>query len=105
MARKSYTTSRDMISCYVCRIFQTRRNAITKLPRKVPVMTSDEEAEAFLAQDLSHLDYSQFRRGRLEFAPKDMSGSARRPSTQAAPTRAKAKVPDVRQSEKPGDLD
>jgi hypothetical protein len=29
--------------------------------RKVPVMTSDEEAEAFLDQDLSDLDYAQFK--------------------------------------------
>jgi predicted DNA binding CopG/RHH family protein len=30
-------------------------------PRKVPVMTTDEEAEVFLDQDLSDLDYSQFK--------------------------------------------
>lgn len=30
-------------------------------PRDVPVMTTDEEAEAFLEQDLSGLDFSAFR--------------------------------------------
>ena len=78
---------------------------MTKPPRKVPVMTSDEEAEAFLARDLSQLDYSQFKRGMLEYAPKEAYGSARRPSTQAAPTRAIAMAPNVRQPKKPGDLD
>jgi len=29
-------------------------------PKVVPVMTTDEEAEAFLEQDLSDLDLSQF---------------------------------------------
>lgn len=30
-------------------------------PKFVPVMTTDEEAEAFLEQDLSELDLSQFK--------------------------------------------
>ncbi len=30
-------------------------------PRTAPTVTTDEEAEAFLAQDLSGLDYGQFR--------------------------------------------
>ena len=30
-------------------------------PTKVPVMTTDEEAETFLDQDLSDLDLSQFK--------------------------------------------
>jgi len=33
-------------------------------------MTSDEEAEAFLEQDLSNLDYSQFKRVTFELMPK-----------------------------------
>ena len=74
-------------------------------PRTVPVMTSDEEVQGFLAQDLSQLDFSQFKRGRLEFAPKDVSGIARRPLTQAAPTHPQSMAPDIRQSEKPGVLD
>ena len=30
-------------------------------PTKVPIMTTDAEAEAFLDQDLSDLDFSQFK--------------------------------------------
>jgi predicted DNA binding CopG/RHH family protein len=43
------------------------------MKRKVPVMTTDEEAEAFLAQDLSDLDFSQFKPMRFEFLPKGKS--------------------------------
>jgi len=41
--------------------------------RKVPKLKTDEEAEAFLAQDLSDLDFSQFKTVRFEFQPKDKS--------------------------------
>jgi predicted DNA binding CopG/RHH family protein len=40
------------------------------MKRKVPKLTSDEEAEAFLAQDLSDLDFSQFKKVRFEFEKK-----------------------------------
>ena len=30
-------------------------------PRSVPTMTTDEEAEAFLDQDLSDLDFTAFK--------------------------------------------
>jgi predicted DNA binding CopG/RHH family protein len=40
------------------------------MKRKVPGMTTDEEAEAFLDQDLSDLDFSQFRPVKLEFMAK-----------------------------------
>ena len=53
-------------------------------------MTTDEEAEAFLAQDLSHLDYSQFKRGLLEFAPKDARVNMRLPASLIAAVKAKA---------------
>lgn len=33
---------------------------MTARPKTVPRMTTDEEAEAFLEQDLSDLDFSQF---------------------------------------------
>jgi predicted DNA binding CopG/RHH family protein len=39
-------------------------------PRKVPVMTTDAGAEAFLDQDLSGLDYSQFKPLTWEAEPK-----------------------------------
>jgi predicted DNA binding CopG/RHH family protein len=37
------------------------------MKRRVPKFTTDEEAEAFLESDLSHLDFSQFKSGRLRF--------------------------------------
>ena len=43
---------------------------MTPMARHVPKMTSDEEAERFLDQDLSDLDFSQFKPVRFEFAPK-----------------------------------
>jgi hypothetical protein len=44
------------------------------MKRQVPKMTTDEEAEAFLDQDLSDLDFGQFKRTRFTFA-----GEATRP--------------------------
>jgi len=38
--------------------------------RQVPRVTTDEEAEAFLAQDLSDLDFSQFEPARFDFERK-----------------------------------
>ena len=40
------------------------------MPKLVPRMTTDEEAEAFLDQDLSDLDFFQFKRVHFEFAKK-----------------------------------
>lgn len=39
--------------------------------RQVPKMTTDEEAEALLEQDLSDLDFSEFKRTRLKFRRRD----------------------------------
>ena len=39
-------------------------------PKAVPKMTTDEEADAFLNQDLSTLDYSQFKPLDWERQPK-----------------------------------
>jgi predicted DNA binding CopG/RHH family protein len=47
--------------------------------RKVPRLRTDEEAEAFLAQDLSDLDFSQFRPMKFEFQPKNKSINLRLP--------------------------
>lgn len=41
--------------------------------RKVPIFKTDAEAEAFLEQDLSDLDFSQFKPIRFEFQPKEKS--------------------------------
>ena len=43
------------------------------MKRKVPTFKSDEEAAAFLEQDLSDLDFSQFKAMRFEFQPKEKS--------------------------------
>jgi predicted DNA binding CopG/RHH family protein len=40
------------------------------MKRKVPGVRTDEEAEAFLEQDLSDLDFSQFKPVKFEFQPK-----------------------------------
>ncbi len=40
------------------------------MKRKVPRMTTDEAAEAFLEQDLSDLDFSRFKPARFEFERK-----------------------------------
>ena len=40
------------------------------MKRKMPRMTTDVEAEAFLEQNLSDLDFSQFKPVRFEFQAK-----------------------------------
>jgi predicted DNA binding CopG/RHH family protein len=45
----------------------------------VPKLRTDEEAEAFLEQDLSDLDFSQFKAGQLEFERKDARLTMRLP--------------------------
>ena len=49
------------------------------MPRLVPDFKTDEEAEAFLDQDLSDLDFSQFKRVNFEFATKDARVNMRMP--------------------------
>ncbi len=41
--------------------------------RKVPIFKNDGEAEAFLEQDLSDLDFSQFKPMHFEIRPKEKS--------------------------------
>jgi predicted DNA binding CopG/RHH family protein len=50
----------------------------TKL-RKIPKLRTDEEVEAFLAQDLSDLDWSQFKPARFEFIAKTARVNMRLP--------------------------
>ncbi len=62
-------------------------------------MTTDQEAEAFLEQDLSDLDFSQFKPVRFEFEPKDARLNMRLPAPllDAVKTRASARgVPYTR---------
>jgi predicted DNA binding CopG/RHH family protein len=67
--------------------------------RKVPRMTTDQEAEAFLAQDLSNLDFSQFKPVKFEFEAKSAQLNMRLPQSllDAIKKRAKARgVPYTR---------
>jgi predicted DNA binding CopG/RHH family protein len=54
-----------------------RRSKIIK--QKIPKLTTDEEAEAFLAQDLSDLDISQFKPVRFDFEKKTTQINMRLP--------------------------
>ena len=59
-------------------------------PTRVPVMTTDEEAEAFLAQDLSALDPAQFRPLTWETAPKTARINMRLPEALLTALKARA---------------
>ena len=59
---------------------------------KVPRLRSDEQAEAFLAQDLSKLDFSQFKPTRFEFEKKDEQINMRVPGPLLAAVKARAKA-------------
>lgn len=49
------------------------------MKRKIPKLTTDDEAEAFLARDLSDLDISQFKPTRFEFEKKTAQINMRLP--------------------------
>jgi predicted DNA binding CopG/RHH family protein len=59
-------------------------------PRKVPVMTTDEKVEAFLDQDLSELDYSQFKPLTWEAEPKTARVNMRLPESLVKAVKARA---------------
>ena len=59
-------------------------------PKVVPVMTTDEEAEAFLEQDLSDLDPSQFKPFDFERQFKTARITMRLPQTLLDALKAKA---------------
>jgi predicted DNA binding CopG/RHH family protein len=60
--------------------------------RKVPKMTTDEEAEAFLQQDLSDLDFSQFKPVTFEFQPKSAQLNMRVPDPLMKAIKDRAKL-------------
>jgi predicted DNA binding CopG/RHH family protein len=62
------------------------------MKRKVPKLTSDAEAEAFLAQDLSDLDFSQFKPAQFEFSPKEARVNMRLPAALLDAVKARAKA-------------
>jgi predicted DNA binding CopG/RHH family protein len=63
------------------------------MKRKVPRLTTDAEAEIFLAQDLSDLDFTQFKPMHFEFEPKAAQLNMRVPRSllDAVKERAKAR--------------
>jgi predicted DNA binding CopG/RHH family protein len=65
------------------------------MKRKVPRMTTDEEAEAFLEQDLSDLDFSQFTRVKFEFQAKAARLNMRLPVPLLEAVKARAKARGV----------
>ena len=60
------------------------------MKRRVPKMTTDEEAEAFLDQDLSDLDFSQFKPVRFEFERKSAQLNMRIPQSLLDAVKVKA---------------
>lgn len=62
------------------------------MKRKVPRLRTDEEAEAFLEQDLSDLDFSQFRPVRFEFEPKSDRINLRVPRPLLDAVKARARM-------------
>ncbi|HTS75963.1 MAG TPA: CopG family antitoxin [Bryobacteraceae bacterium] len=59
----------------------------------MPRLRTDKQAEAFLAKDLSRLDFSQFKPARFEFEKKDEQINMRvpKPLLDAVKARAKAR--------------
>lgn len=60
--------------------------------RKVPRLTSDADAEAFLMQDLSDLDPAQFRQHHFEFDKKQAQVNMRVPKALLDAVKARAKA-------------
>ena len=60
------------------------------MSRKISKMTTDEEAEAFLDQDLSDLDFSQFKSVRFEFEKKSAQLNMRIPQSLLDAVKVKA---------------
>ena len=62
------------------------------MKKKAPRLKTDRQAEAFLAQDLSNLDFSQFKPARFEFEKKDDQINLRVPKPLLAAVKARAKA-------------
>jgi predicted DNA binding CopG/RHH family protein len=59
--------------------------------KRVPKLKTDKAAEKFLAQDLSDLDFSQFKPVRFEFEKKDEQINMRVPKPLLEALKARAK--------------
>lgn len=62
------------------------------MKKRVPRLKTDKEAEAFLAQDLSDLDFSQFKPVQFEFEKKDEQINMRVPRRLLAALKSRAKT-------------
>jgi predicted DNA binding CopG/RHH family protein len=62
------------------------------MKRRVPRLRTDEEAEAFLEQDLSDLDFSQFKPVRFEFEKKAARINMRLPEALLNAVKARAQA-------------
>jgi predicted DNA binding CopG/RHH family protein len=60
--------------------------------KKFPILKTDEEAEAFLEQDLSEYDFSQFKPVKFEFLPKEERVNMRLPAALLKAVREKAEA-------------
>ena len=63
--------------------------------KRVPELKTDAEAEAFLEQDLSNLDFKQFKPMRFEIAKKEAALHMRLPAVLLDAVRAKAKAKGI----------
>ena len=61
------------------------------MKKRVPRFKTDKEAEAFLEQDLSGLDFSKMTAVRFEFAPKSERVNMRLPKPLLDAVKARAK--------------
>jgi len=78
---------RRLIRPVTARYMHPRR--LLPIKKKVPRLKTDKQAEAFLAQDLSGLDFSQFKPVRFEFEKKDEQLNMRVPKTLLAAVKAR----------------
>jgi predicted DNA binding CopG/RHH family protein len=62
------------------------------MKKKVPRLKTDKQAEEFLTQDLSNLDFSQFAPARFEFEKKDEQINMRVPKPLLLAVKARAKA-------------
>ncbi len=63
--------------------------------KRVPEFKTDAEAEAFLEQDLSRLDFKQFKPMRFEIEPKAAALNMRLPVALLDALKAKAKASGI----------
>jgi predicted DNA binding CopG/RHH family protein len=62
------------------------------MKKKVPNLRSDKQAETFLSQDRSGLDFSQFKPVHFEFEKKDNQINLRIPKALLETVKARAKL-------------